>query len=105
MGNIDPLFFSYTFTGISTSLLESAKDVFASAGDKMNFKTLDVEKDITGQGYEEHSYNLVVALLIPHATTDLHRTLRNTRRLLKPDGYLIIQEVSNNDVTRVGFLS
>ena len=70
----------------------------------MIFKTLDVEKDIVGQGYEEHSYDLVVASLVLHATTDLHRTLTNTRRLLKPGGYLIIQEVSNNDVTRVGFL-
>ena len=70
----------------------------------MIFKTLDVEKDIAGQGYEEHSYDLVVASLVLHATTDLHRTLTNTRRLLKPGGYLIIQEVSNNDVTRVGFL-
>lgn len=70
----------------------------------MIFKTLDVEKDITEQGYEEHSYDLVVASLVLHATTDLHRTLMNTRRLLKPGGYLIIQEVSNNDVTRVGFL-
>ena len=70
----------------------------------MIFKTLDVEKDITEQGYEEHSYDLVVASLVLHATTDLHRTLTNTRRLLKPGGYLIIQEVSNNDVTRVGFL-
>lgn len=70
----------------------------------MIFKTLDVEKDIAGQGYEEQSYDLVVASLVLHATTDLHRTLTNTRRLLKPGGYLIIQEVSNNDVTRVGFL-
>ena len=70
----------------------------------MIFKTLDIEKDIAEQGYEEHSYDLVVASLVLHATTDLHRTLRNTRRLLKPGGYLIIQEVSNNDVTRVGFL-
>ena len=104
MGNIGHSFSSYTFTDISTGFFETAQDVFASAGDKMIFKTLDVEKDITEQGYEEHSYDLVVASLVLHATTDLHRTLTNTRRLLKPGGYLIIQEVSNNDVTRVGFL-
>ena len=104
MGNIGHSFSSYTFTDISTGFFETAQDVFASAGDKMVFKTLDVEKDITEQGYEEHSYDLVVASLVLHATTDLHRTLTNTRGLLKPGGYLIIQEVSNNDVTRVGFL-
>lgn len=70
----------------------------------MVFKTLDIEKDIVEQGYAEHSYDLVVASLVLHATADLKRTLANTRRLLKPGGYLIIQEVSNNDVSRVGFL-
>lgn len=104
MGNIGHSFSSYTFTDISTGFFETAQDVFASAGDKMIFKSLDIEKDVTAQGYEEHSYDLVVASLVLHATTDLHRTLTNTGRLLKPGGYLILQEVSNNDVTRVGFL-
>ena len=72
-------------------------------GDKMVFKALDIEKDILEQGYEEHSYDLVVGSLVLHATTDLLKTLENTRRLLKPGGYLMITEITNNDVIRVGF--
>lgn len=104
MGDIGRSFSSYTYTDISTGFFETAQEVFSSAGDKIMFKTLDIEKDIFEQGYAEHSYDLVVASLVLHATTDLKRTLANTRRLLKPGGYLIIQEVSNNDVSRVGFL-
>jgi hybrid polyketide synthase/nonribosomal peptide synthetase ACE1 len=104
MGDIGRSFSSYTFTDISTGFFETAQEVFASVGDKMIFKTLDIEKDIIEQGYEDHSYDLVVASLVLHATTDLQRTLTNTCRLLKPGGYLIIQEVANNGVTRVGFL-
>ncbi|KUJ20445.1 polyketide synthetase [Mollisia scopiformis] len=104
MGEIGQSFSAYTFTDISTGFFETAQEVFSSVGDKMIFKPLNVEKDITEQGYEEHSYDLVVASLVLHATADLQRTLMNTRRLLKPGGYLIIQEVSNNDVTRQGFM-
>jgi hybrid polyketide synthase/nonribosomal peptide synthetase ACE1 len=103
MRDIGRKFDHYTFTDISTGFFENAQDVFASVGDKMTFKTLNIEKDIDEQGYEEHSYDLVVASLVLHATADLHQTLTNARRLLKPGGYLIMQEVSNNDVSRVGF--
>ena len=69
----------------------------------MIFKTLDIEKDIVEQGYVEHSYDLVIASLVLHATRDLRKTLNNTRRLLKPGGYLLMQEITNTDVLRVGF--
>ncbi|KAH6869498.1 polyketide synthetase [Thelonectria olida] len=104
MGGIGRKFSSYTYTDISPNFFETASEVFASVADKMIFKTLDVEKDIVQQGYEDHSYDLVVASLVLHATTDLKRTLTNTRRLLKPGGYLIIQEVCNNEPSRTGFM-
>jgi len=104
MSDIGRSFASYTYTDISTGFFETAQEVFSLFSDKMIFKTLDVEKDIVQQGYEEHTYDLVVASLVLHATTDIHRTLTNARRLLKPGGRLIILEVSNNDVSRVGFM-
>ncbi|KAI3396960.1 hypothetical protein diail_11360 [Diaporthe ilicicola] len=104
MGEIGRSFSSYTFTDISTGFFETAQEVFSPIGDKMIFKPLDCEKDIVAQGYEEHSYDLVVASLVLHATTDLRRTLANARRLLKPGGYLVMQEVINNDVSKTGFL-
>lgn len=70
----------------------------------MVFKTLNLENDISSQGFEEHSYDLVIASLVLHATGDLNCTLSNVRRLLKPGGYLIMTEVSNNDVSRIGFM-
>ncbi|AEO63908.1 polyketide synthetase [Thermothielavioides terrestris NRRL 8126] len=104
MSEIGRAFGSYTFTDISTSFFEVAQEVFYALGDKMIFKPLDCEKDVAAQGFEEHSYDLVIASLVLHATADLRRTLRNVRRLLKPGGYLIMQEITNNDVTRVGFM-
>lgn len=104
MSDIGRSFASYTYTDISTGFFETAQDVFSAYSDKMIFKTLDIEKDIVQQGYTEGTYDLIVASLVLHATKGLNRTLTNARRLLKPGGQLIILEVSNNDVCRVGFL-
>lgn len=104
MKEIGRAFASYTYTDISSGFFETAQQVFEALGNKIVFKPLDCEKDIVEQGYEEHSYDLVVASLVLHATTNLRRTLQNTRRLLKPGGYLVMQEITNNDVSRTGFM-
>ncbi|TQV90541.1 hybrid NRPS/PKS enzyme [Cordyceps javanica] len=104
MNEIGRSFASYTYTDISSGFFETAQQLFYSLGNKIIFKPLDCEKDIIEQGYEEHSYDLVVASLVLHATTDLRRTLRNARQLLKPGGYLVMQEITNNDVSRTGFM-
>ncbi|KAM0323352.1 hypothetical protein ACHAQA_008945 [Verticillium albo-atrum] len=103
MEEIGRSFNSYTFTDISTGFFERAQEVFASQSEKMTFKALDCEKDVVEQGFPEHSYDLVIGSLVLHATKDLHRTLTNARRLLKPGGYLVILEITSNDVLWVGF--
>lgn len=50
---------SFTFTDISAGFFDKAKKKFAD-WDRMEFKTLDVEKDISEQGFNE-KYDLVVA--------------------------------------------
>ncbi|KAL8820718.1 MAG: hypothetical protein Q9223_001106 [Gallowayella weberi] len=101
--HIGQTFSSYTYTDISTGFFEEAQDVFAGQAGKMIFKTLDVENDIEDQGYLKHSYDLVIGSLVLRATRDLRKTLRNARQLLKPGGYLLLQEITNIDVLRVGF--
>ncbi|KAL8701231.1 MAG: hypothetical protein Q9224_000596 [Gallowayella concinna] len=101
--HIGQTFSSYTYTDISTGFFEEAQEVFAAQAGKMIFRALDVENDIEDQGYLKHSYDLVIGSLVLHATRDLRKTLRNARRLLKPGGYLLLQEITNIDVLRVGF--
>jgi hybrid polyketide synthase/nonribosomal peptide synthetase ACE1 len=101
--HIDQAFFSYTFTDISTRFFENAQEMFASYEENMISKSLHIEKDIVEQEYKENSYDLVIESMMLHATTDLRRTLENTRRLLRPGGYLVILKIMNNDVIRVGF--
>ncbi|TLS21198.1 uncharacterized protein PpBr36_10632 [Pyricularia pennisetigena] len=97
-------FTSYTYTDISAGFFEKAQDKFAAHADKMCFKTYDIEKGVREQGYVEGSYDLVVASLVLHATADVEKTLRNARSLLRPGGYLLALELTDNDPFRYGFV-
>jgi hybrid polyketide synthase/nonribosomal peptide synthetase ACE1 len=68
------------------------------------YKKLDVEQDISEQGFVEHSYDVIVASNVLHATQSLEATLKNTRRLLKPGGSLIILEITAVEWLRSGFM-
>lgn len=97
-------FSTYTFTDISGGFFEKARHVFASHSSRMNFRVLDIEKDIEGQGFADGSFDVIIASLVLHATRNLVQTLRNVRRLLKPGGYLLLLEITENDQMRFGLL-
>ncbi|KAI1090155.1 hypothetical protein F5B19DRAFT_334347 [Rostrohypoxylon terebratum] len=95
-------FSSYTFTDVSSGFFDSAETAFSSLTDYMLFKVLDITKDPRPQGFEKHSYDLIVASMVLHATPNLQQTLRNVRRLLRPGGYLVVLEVQNDAPARTG---
>lgn len=97
-------FASYTYTDISSGFFEKAQVKFEKHRAKMDFKVLDIEKDITEQGYTPHSFDVVIASLVLHATRDLEETMRNARNLLRPGGWLIMLEITDNDPIRFGFI-
>ena len=70
----------------------------------MTFKILDLEKNIPAQGFEEGAYDLVITSFVLHATAKLENTVKNARQLLKPRGYIVIAEVTNNDQIRGRFI-
>ncbi|KAM6478067.1 putative PKS-NRPS protein [Trichoderma sp. SZMC 28011] len=83
-------FESYTFTDISTGFFEAAAEAFAPWVDKMIFKPLNAENDVIEQGYQEKTYDFIIA----------SNTMRNVRRLLKPGGQLLLLEVTS-EIVRV----
>ncbi|KAI9740047.1 MAG: polyketide synthase [Claussenomyces sp. TS43310] len=86
-------FSQYDFTDITGTFLESAEDEFGGLP-KMRFRLFDVEEDPTEQGYEERSYDLIVAANVLHATKSIRQTLSNIRKLLRDDGKLILMEIT-----------
>ena len=105
LGTLDTTFSSYTYTDVSTGFFENASELFKKYSHKMLFKLFDVEKTPASQGYEENSYDLIIASNVLHATKSLQKTLENTRRLLKPGGYLLLLEITNNGPIRIGFIT
>jgi acyl transferase domain-containing protein/NADPH:quinone reductase-like Zn-dependent oxidoreductase len=83
--------FEYLFTDVSPLFLSQAEGRF---GDREGFacRLLDLELDPGAQGFEDGSFDLVVAANVLHATADLRRSLRHVRRLLAPGGVLLLIE-------------
>lgn len=66
-------FARYDFTDVSHWFLQKAEQEFADVP-KMHFGVFDVEQEPGGQGYEEHSYDLVVAVNVRQRSS-LHRAV------------------------------
>ncbi|KAF7883709.1 uncharacterized protein EAF02_005629 [Botrytis sinoallii] len=97
-------FNSYNYTDISPSFFEQAREKFETSTNKIQFRVLDIEGDIVSQGFEEGSFDLLLAHSVLHATSSLAHTLRNCRKLLRPGGKLIMLENTQPDLMRTGFV-
>jgi ubiquinone/menaquinone biosynthesis C-methylase UbiE/malonyl CoA-acyl carrier protein transacylase len=56
--------------------------------------TLNIEKDPSTQGLEEQQFDVIVAANVLHATPNLQKTLKNCHKLLKPNGKLVLGEIT-----------
>ncbi|GAB1196570.1 hypothetical protein APSETT444_005842 [Aspergillus pseudonomiae] len=88
-----PKYEKYDFTDVSKAFLGVAQDKFQGYRN-LDFGILDIEKDPVAQGFEEQSYDIVFASNVIHATRNVASSLRNCKRLLKPDGKLLIIETT-----------
>ncbi|KAI1077405.1 hypothetical protein F5B20DRAFT_583402 [Whalleya microplaca] len=98
LGGVDgiyPRFSKYTYTDISSAFFEKARCRFAAWNDMIEYRTLDIERDVADQGFEDQSYDLIIAANVLHATRDMNVTMSNVRRLLKPGGRLIMIEITH----------
>ena len=94
----------YTYTDISTSFFEEAKERFRHHVERMSFKPLDISKSPLQQGFESSQYDLVVASAVLHATENIAETLSHTRDLLRPGGKLLLVEPANLNCIRIPFI-
>ncbi|KXX72797.1 Lovastatin diketide synthase LovF, partial [Madurella mycetomatis] len=86
-------FYSYTFTDVSAGFFPAARERFRRVGPRMRFQKLDITRDPTEQGFAPGSFDLIVAANVLHVTPRLATALANVRRLLRPDGRLLMQEM------------
>jgi acyl transferase domain-containing protein/ubiquinone/menaquinone biosynthesis C-methylase UbiE len=89
---------SYDFTDVSSGFFEAAKEKFRDWASLMRFKKLDIEQDPAAQGFEEGTYDVVIACQVLHATQSMQNTMTNVRKLLKPGGKLFIMETTKDQM-------
>ena len=108
-------FAHYDFTDISTGFFEAAKLDLAHEADRISkqekhqirvlltclgYRKLDIEQDLTAQGFEKESYDLIIASNVLHATRNITRTLHSVRSLLRPGGKAVIGEITAQSLSQ-----
>ncbi|KAL2164963.1 hypothetical protein VTH06DRAFT_259 [Thermothelomyces fergusii] len=86
---------SYVYTDVSTGFFEQAAKRFARWSDIIEYKKLDIEQDPDEQGFRGRTFDVIIAANVLHATYDIERTIRNTRKLLRPGGKLILLDMTH----------
>ena len=82
----------YLFTDISPAFLRRARSQFGGAYPFVQFRQLDIERDLAMQGFAPGTHAVAIAAQVLHNTRDIVETLRQTRRLLTSGGVLILIE-------------
>jgi len=83
---------AFSFTDISFSFLRRAKRRFADSYPWVDYRILDIERDLEPQGFAAHSVDVVIAANVLHDTRDIEATLAQVARLLSPGGLLVLCE-------------
>lgn len=81
----------YTFTDLSPSMVANARRRFGKQYSFMRFATHDIEKS---PAEELHGHHIILASNAVHATHNLVTSLSNIRKALRPDGLLMILEMT-----------
>ena len=98
LAQLDGHFSSYTFTDISAAFFHDAQAKFATTpgANKIRYTVLDIERDPREAGFEEHSFDLIVASNVLHATRSLAHTIAHCRTLLRPGSFLVLNELTSD---------
>ncbi len=84
---------TYFYTDVSRLFLDRAKQKF-SAYPFVEYGLLDIEQSPQKQGYQLHSFDIIVAANVLHVAENIGETLAGVRSLLAPGGILLIWELT-----------
>ena len=82
----------YLYTDISQSFTQYGKRQYGITNPYVEFRVLDIEREVESQGYEAGTCDVVIATNVLHATSRLERTLSHAKSLLKTHGWLVVNE-------------
>ncbi len=83
----------YAYTDLSPVFLLHAQEHYAAP--YLQTKRLDIERAPSEQGFEVGRYDIVIAANVLHATRDIRHTVRHVKALLKGNGLLLLNELTD----------
>ncbi|MCP4160489.1 MAG: SDR family NAD(P)-dependent oxidoreductase, partial [Deltaproteobacteria bacterium] len=89
----------YCYTDISKAFLMHADKEYGHDNPYLTGKIFNVEKPLEGQGIDVGNYDIVIATNVLHATKNIRQTLRNSKAALKNNGMILLNEISNNNLS------
>ncbi|MCX2729176.1 SDR family NAD(P)-dependent oxidoreductase [Saccharopolyspora sp. NFXS83] len=84
----------YWYTDLSVAFLEHGRREYGDRHPFCEFRRLDLDTDLTAQGFPAGRFDVVVGANVLHATRDLRRALRHLRVVLRPGGLLLLNELT-----------
>ncbi|PYS30179.1 MAG: hypothetical protein DMG11_06165, partial [Acidobacteria bacterium] len=85
----------FCFSDISQSFIRNARRRFAEQYPSIEYRLLNIEEDLSRQGFEAHRFDIIVAANVLHDTRNVDFALMQVRRLLKPGGLLVVDEYTS----------
>ncbi|KAI0451648.1 putative polyketide synthase [Xylaria acuta] len=98
-----PCFSQYVFTDSDATCFGRVQEVLKAWKDRLRYSELDIEKDPADQGFENESFDVILAGHALHATKRVGVALSHCFQLLKPGGKLVLGEFTHS-LDRVHFV-
>jgi len=83
---------------VSNVFLASAQQKFRDAS-HVTFRLLDLNESPADQGFEPHTFDVIVASDVVHATRSIRQSLRHVHQLLVPDGLFLFLELTRPSIS------
>ena len=85
----------YCYTDLSKAFLLHADETYKPHFPAINTAIFDVSRPLNGQAVSPNRYDAVIATNVLHATPNMRETMRNAKAVLKRNGILLVNEISD----------
>ncbi|MGO4790098.1 SDR family NAD(P)-dependent oxidoreductase [Paenibacillus sp. 2KB_20] len=86
----------YCYTDISKAFLLFAEKEYGPHNPFLTYKILNVDAPVAGSDTPLGEFDIAIATNVLHATRNIRQTLGNTKSVLKKNGLILINELSDN---------
>nr|WP_162306290.1 SDR family NAD(P)-dependent oxidoreductase [Brevibacillus laterosporus] len=84
----------YCYTDISKAFLMHGAKEYGTSNPFLTYNMLNINETITKQNMDVGGYDVVIAANVLHATPNIHQTIRHAKTLLKRNGIIVVNEIT-----------